>query len=103
MIKIGSLECQNAWFVQKGKNFMHWSIIPIPRDNKLCQFCSYYVIENEAHFVLEYLFYNSIRNIFPSQFSLSKVALDSESFFRLDINLILISISPLRYSREFML
>ena len=82
---------------------MHWSIISIPRDNTFCQFCSYNVIENEAHCVLECLFYNSIRNRFPSQFSLSKVALDGESFFQLDHDLVFISISPLRYSREFML
>ena len=30
-----------------------WMTIPISRDTRLCHFCSYIAIENEAHFMLE--------------------------------------------------
>ena len=44
----------------------YWCLItPIPGDNILCHFWSYNVIENEAHFMLDYLLYY---NEFPSLF-----------------------------------
>jgi hypothetical protein len=42
--------------------------IPISRDNRLCHFSFYNVIENEAHFVLECPLYNPIRDKLPSLF-----------------------------------
>ena len=74
--------CNDSNLVQNGKIFM--SIIPIPINKTLCHFCSYNVVENDAQFVLECLYYNSIKSEVPSQFSLCEVALDSESFFQLD-------------------
>ena len=43
-----------------------WSTISISRYNRLCHFCSYNVVENEAHFVLKCALYNPIRVKFPS-------------------------------------
>ena len=52
----------------------------ISRDNRLCHFCSYNVVENETHYVLECPLYNSIRDKFQSLFK--KVILGSlKSFF----------------------
>ena len=80
-----------------------WSTIPISRDNRLCHFCSYNVVENEAHFVLECPLYNSIRDKFQSLFE--NVVLGSlKSFFQLDhqvdISLYLTEATALRHSRE---
>ena len=53
------------------------------RDNKLCHFCSYNIVENEANFVLKYPLYNFIRDKFQSL--LKKVVLESlKSFIPLD-------------------
>ena len=38
------------------------------RDNRLCHFCSYNAIDNEAHFVLECPLYNLAKDKFPSLF-----------------------------------
>ena len=43
-----------------------WSTIPIMRDNKLYDICSYNVVENEAQFVLECPFYNLSEDTIPS-------------------------------------
>ena len=40
--------------------------IPISRDDRLCHFSSYDVVENEADFVLECPLYNSIIDKFQS-------------------------------------
>lgn len=45
-----------------------WSVIPIPRENKLCHFCTHNVTKNETHFVLECHVYISNRDMFPSLF-----------------------------------
>ena len=69
-----------------------WLTIPISRDNRLCHFYSYNVVENETHFVLESPMYNSKRVKFQSAFD--KVVLGSlKSFFQLDHKSILASIS----------
>ena len=80
-----------------------WSTIPIARDNRLCHFCSYDIVENEAHFVLECPLYNSIRDKFQSLFE--NVVLGSlKSFFQLDhqvdISLYLMEATALRHCRE---
>ena len=55
----------------------------IPIFENLCHVCSYNVIENEAHFVLECLLYMSIGDKFPSLFE--NVVLGSlGSFVQLD-------------------
>ena len=60
-----------------------WSTIPISRENKLCHFCSYNIVESEAHFVLECPLYDSIRGKFQSLFD--NVVLGSlKPFFQLD-------------------
>ena len=41
---------------------------PISRDTRLCHFCSYNVVENEAHFVLKCPLNDPIRDKFPSLF-----------------------------------
>ena len=78
-------------------------VIPISRDTKLCHFCSYYAIENEAHFVLEYPLYNLIRDKFPSLFE-NAISRSLKSFFQLDqqvnISPYLKETSTLRHSRE---
>jgi len=80
-----------------------WSTIPISRDKRLCNFCSYNVVENEAHFVLECPLYSSIRDKFQSLFE--NIVLGSiKSFFQLDhqvdISLYLTEATALRHSRE---
>ena len=75
----------------------------ISRDTRLCQFCSYYVVENEAHFVLEWPLYNPIRHEFPSLFE--NVVLGSlKSFVQIDqhvnISLYVIEVAALCHSRE---
>ena len=58
-------------------------MIPIFRDNKLCYSCSYNVVNNKAHFVLEFPLYNPIKDEFPSLFE--NVVLGSlEIFFQSD-------------------
>jgi hypothetical protein len=42
--------------------------IPLSGDTRLCHFCSYDAIENEAHFMLECPLYNLIKDKFPSLF-----------------------------------
>jgi hypothetical protein len=43
-----------------------WTITPISRDTRLCHFCLYNVVEDEAHFMFECLLYDPIRDNFPS-------------------------------------
>jgi hypothetical protein len=47
-----------------------WSTIPraSPRDDRVYHFCSYNVVEIEAHFVLGYPLYNFVRDRVPSLF-----------------------------------
>lgn len=46
-----------------------WStMIHISSDNRLCRFYSYNVVGNEAHFVLEFSLYESIRDKFQALF-----------------------------------
>jgi hypothetical protein len=45
-----------------------WSTIPISRDTRLCHFCSYSTVENEAHFLLDCPLCKPIRAKFPSLF-----------------------------------
>ena len=45
-----------------------WMTYPISRDTRLCHFCSYNAVENEAHFMLECPIYNPIKDKFPSLF-----------------------------------
>ena len=59
-----------------------WSIIPISRDNRLCHFCSYSAVENDAHFVLGCPVHNPIRDKFPSLFA-NAVLGSLKSFFQL--------------------
>ena len=64
-----------------------WLTIPSPifsRDNRLCHFFSYIIVEIEAHFVLEGPLYNSmIRDKLQSLFE--NIILGSlKSFFQLD-------------------
>ena len=60
-----------------------WSIIPISRDTGLCHFCSYNIVESEAHYVLECPLYDPIRDKFPSL--VENVVLGSlKSFFQMD-------------------
>ena len=47
---------------------IRWSSVPTSRDNRLCHFCSYDMVENEAHFVFEYPLFNPIREKFSSLF-----------------------------------
>jgi hypothetical protein len=58
-------------------------VIPVSRDTRLCHFCSYNVIENEAYFVLECPLYNPIRDKFPSQFK-NVVPSSLKLFFQLN-------------------
>ena len=79
-----------------------WSTTPMPRENRLCHFCSYNVVENEAQFVLECPLFNSIRDKF--QTLLKKVVLWSlKSLFQLahqvETNLYLTETTTLRHSR----
>ena len=80
-----------------------WMIIHILRTTRLCHFCSYNTIENEANFMLECPMYNPIRDKFPSLFE-NVVPRSMKSFFRLDqqvnISLYLIEAIALRHSRE---
>ena len=46
---------------------------PISRDSRVCHFCSYNVVEIEAHFVLESPLYNSVRDKSRSLFVVRKV------------------------------
>jgi hypothetical protein len=75
----------------------------ISRDTRICHFCSYYAIENEAHFMLESPLYNPIRDKFPSPFE-NVVSGSLESFFQLDhqvdINLYLTEATALCHSRK---
>lgn len=58
-------------------------LIPLPRDNKLCHFCSHNVGEIKAHSMFEYPTYNSIKE---SRFhgSLSQNIILNNPFFQLD-------------------
>ena len=49
-----------------------WSTILISRGNWLCHFCSHDVVANEAHFVMEFPLYNSIRGKFQSLYEIIK-------------------------------
>ena len=73
------------------------------RGNILCHFCCSNVFENEAHFELECLQYNSIRDEFQSLFE-NVVLWSLKSFFQLDhdvnISLYLTEATPLRHCRE---
>ena len=60
-----------------------WSTIPVSRDTKLCPFCSYDVVGNEAHNVLECPLCNPIRDKFPSLFE-NLLLRSRKSFFQLD-------------------
>jgi hypothetical protein len=75
----------------------------ISSHTRLCHFCSYNAIVNEAHFVLECPLYNRIRDKSPPQFK-SVVSGNLKSFFQLDqqvnISLYLTEITGLRHSRE---
>ena len=63
--------------------FGRWLAIPISRDKRLCHFCSYNAVENEAYFVLECPLHNPIRDQFPPIFE--NVILGSlKHFFQLD-------------------
>ena len=80
-----------------------WSTIPIFRDTSLCHFCSYNVVENEAHFVLECPLYKLIRVNFSTLFD--NVVLGSLKYFiqldhQVDINLYLMEAIALCHSRE---
>ena len=68
-----------------------------PKDERLCHFCSYNVVGNEAHFVLECLLYNYFtRERFPSLFK--NVMLGSlKSFYELDILTLIIPFSVCYY------
>ena len=78
-------------------------IIPISIDTRLCHFCSYNAVENEAHFMLECPLYNPIRDKFPSLFE-NVVPRSLKSFFPLDqqvkISLYLTKATTLRHSKE---
>ena len=72
-----------------------WSIILIPRDKWLCQFCCQKAVKNEACFVWECHLYNSIED----------VVLGSLKFlFQLDhqvgISIYLAKATPLHHSKE---
>ena len=80
-----------------------WLTIPISRDNRLCHFCSYIVVENEVCFELECPMYNPIWDKFSSLFE--NVVLGSlKSFFQLDhqvdISLYLTEATALRHSMK---
>lgn len=49
---------------------------------RLCYFCSYNVVENEAHFILEYPLYNSSIDRLPSLFQILVVG-SLRSYFQL--------------------
>ena len=80
-----------------------WSTIPIFRDTRLCHFCSYNVVENEARFVLERPLHKSIRDEFPSLFE-NVIIGNPKSFFQMDhqvsISLYLTEATALRHSKE---
>ena len=82
-----------------------WSTwtIPISTYNKLCHFCSYYVVENEALFVLKCPLYKSIGDKY--QITIWEAILGSlRSFFQLDhqfeISLYLTEATTLHHARE---
>jgi hypothetical protein len=56
---------------------------PISKEIRLCHFCSYQVVEDESHFVLEYLLYNPIKDKFSSLFE-NAILESLKSFFQLD-------------------
>ena len=72
---------------------------PICRDTRLCHFCSYNAVKNEAHCVLECPPYNPIRDYFPSL-----VPRSLKFFFQLNqqdnISLYLTEAATLRHSRN---
>ena len=72
-------------------------------DSRLCHFCSYNAIENEAHFVSECPLYNCIRDKFASLFE-TTIPRNLESFFQLDrqvdISLNLTKATALCHPRE---
>jgi hypothetical protein len=69
-----------------------WTSILIPRVTRLCHFCSYNAVENEAHFMLACPLYNPIRYKFQSLFE-HVVPGSLKSFFQLDqqVNISLLS------------
>ena len=77
--------------------------MPISRDNQLYHFCSYNVVENETHFVLNYPLYNYIRDKFSSLFQ-NDVEGSLKSCFQsdhqVDITLYLTDATAIHYSRE---
>lgn len=78
--------------------------ISISRDNKLCHFCSYNAIENEAHFMSECPLYNpAILDKFPSIFQ-NAILGSPKSFFQSDhevgISLYLTEVTPLCHSKK---
>ena len=80
-----------------------WTIIPISRDTRLCRFCSFNVVENEAHFVLECPLYNPIRDQFPSLFE--NIVPGSLKFFfqldqQVDVSLYLAEATALHHSKK---
>ena len=80
-----------------------WTMTPICKDTRLCHFCSYNAVENEASFVLECPLYNPNRKKSPSLFE--NIVLGSlESFFQLDqqvnISLCLTEATTLRHSTK---
>jgi hypothetical protein len=80
-----------------------WSSIPISRHTRLDHFFFYNAVENEAHFVLEYLLYNPIRDKFSSLFA-NVVPGSLKCSFQLDqlvsISLYLIKATALCHSKE---
>lgn len=74
--------------------------------NRLCHFCSYNVVDIEAHFVLEYPLYKIIKNKFQSLYA-KLVSWSIKSFFQLDHqadttgSLYLMKDTALYHSKEF--
>ena len=82
-----------------------WMSIPIPRNTRLCHFCSYNTIEKMRHISCwnEYTLYNPIRDKFPSLFE-NFVLGSRKSFFqsyqKVNISLYLRDATTLRHSRK---